>query len=37
VKASVSFCVLATYIDPQEVQRASKETEQMRFAVHPNG
>jgi len=26
-----------TYTDPQKFQRASKETEEMRFAVQPNG
>jgi hypothetical protein len=37
VKASVTFCVLGTYTDPQKIQRASKETKGMRFAVQPNG
>jgi hypothetical protein len=37
VKAWVTFCGSDTYTDPQKVQRASKETEEMRFAVQPNG
>jgi hypothetical protein len=37
VKVSKTFCVLGTYTDPQKVPRASKESEQMRFAVQPNG
>jgi hypothetical protein len=37
VKASVTFCVLGTYTDPQKVRRPFKETEQMRIAVQPNG
>jgi hypothetical protein len=37
VKASVTFCVLGTYADPRKVQWVSKETEEMHFAVQPNG
>jgi len=37
VKASVTFCGSGTYTDPRKVQRASKESEQMRFAVRLNG
>jgi hypothetical protein len=29
--------MLGAYTDPQKVQRASKESEEMRFAVQPNG
>jgi hypothetical protein len=28
---------LGIYTDPQKVQRTSRETEEMRFAVQPNG
>src|SRR5215213_8201734 len=37
VKASGTFCVLVAYTDTQKVLRASRESEEMRFAVQPNG
>jgi hypothetical protein len=37
VKAWVTFGVLVTHADPQKIQRASKESKEMRFAGQPNG
>jgi hypothetical protein len=37
VKASVTFCMLGAYTDTVKVPRASKESEEMRYAVQSNG